>query len=66
MVQYVQIQKQGGEGWLSSVIVMPHINRKIIEVCLFVNIFFYKCTLSGKQFQIKLSETSEKVILFYM
>lgn len=28
--------------------------------------FFYKCTLSGKQFQIKLSETSEKVILFYM
>lgn len=28
--------------------------------------FFYKCTLSGKQFQIKLSETREKVILFYM
>ena len=28
--------------------------------------FFYKCTLSRKQFQIKLSETSEKVILFYM
>ena len=39
MVQYVQIQKQEGEGWLSSVIVTPHINRKIIEVCLFVNIF---------------------------